>query len=184
MRNFYCHFCNIPIHWWHFIQFPGNLICGCCLLFQIQSFQFLMHIRSKFNLICSQLLRQFWAWDFFVKVAQDYIDSEYKLDSSPEVDEYYHITIYTYLSLCCDVHEQNLMIQSIVAQRENIKESYINNLFDIGDLTDFKSNFVIYMALIVTTIILSFVAIRNCQKTKIRQSRKKREVSNYGTLRV
>ena len=83
-----------------------------------------------------------------------------------------------------DVHEQNLIIQGIVAQRENIKEWYIIILFYIGDLTDFKSNFVIYMALIVTTIILSFVAIRNCQKTKIRQSRKKREVSNYGTLRV
>ena len=76
-----------------------------------------------------------------------------------------HIKIY-HLRKYYDVHEWNLIIQGIIAQRENMKESSIINLFNIGDSTDFQSNFVIYMALIVPTIILSFVAIRNCQKTE------------------
>ena len=146
----------------------------------------------------------FWESDFygidacpesFDQVKQDYVDTD--LSVYTDVDacgcwmsiHNYNMYAGPYQDLQDDqihynVHEENLIIQGIVAQRkENMKKSYIINLFDIGNLNDFKSNFVIYMALIITTIILLFVAVRNCQKTKMRRNRNKRQIPSYGTVR-
>ena len=85
---------------------------------------------------------KFWESDFygvdacpdsFIEVADDYIDSKYNLDSSTEVDacgcwmsiHNYDMFAGPYQDLppekvLYDVHEQNLIIQGIVAQTESM----------------------------------------------------------------
>ena len=128
-------------------------------------------------------------------VKQNYIDAYYDLDEYTDIDacgcwmsvhnwnkfagpyqdlgdDDIHFDIDT------DIDEEELIVQGIIAKKEEIKQSNIMNILDIGDL---DNNYIIYMALIVATVILSFVAIRNCRKTQIRAERKNKYQTNYGT---